>query len=152
MCGRIDLQEETMKQRRSWQAILLFILTVVCGCGGGSGSSRTGGSSNSGTQGNSGNGAGNTSQVIVRVSPGQVTMGVGETQTFTAAVTGSANTAVDWQVKEGSAGGTITPQGYYQAPFTPGTYHVVAISQSGSNSSVSVPVTVIAGGGVVTVQ
>jgi len=45
-------------------------------------------------------------------------------------VTGSANTAVNWKVQEGAAGGTITTSGVYTAPQKSGTYHVTATSQA----------------------
>jgi N-acetylneuraminic acid mutarotase len=54
----------------------------------------------------------------------------GATQTFTASVTGTTNTAVTWGVQEGAAGGSITTAGIYTAPAGAGTFHVVATSQA----------------------
>ncbi len=48
------------------------------------------------------------SQVTVSITPLTADLVEGATQTFTATVTGSANTAVAWKVQEGTAGGTIT--------------------------------------------
>lgn len=66
--------------------------------------------------------------VSVAVTPGAITLKPAATQTFTAAVVNTPNTAVTWSVQEGAAGGTITAGGVYTAPATTGTYHVVATS------------------------
>jgi len=49
-------------------------------------------------------------------------------QTFTATVTGATNTAVTWELVEGTSAGTITQGGVFTASTTPGTYHVIARS------------------------
>ena len=51
--------------------------------------------------------------VAVSVSPVNATVNQGATQTFTASVTGTTNTAVTWGVQEGAAGGSITTAGIY---------------------------------------
>ncbi|HET7788160.1 MAG TPA: hypothetical protein VFL36_19470 [Myxococcales bacterium] len=71
----------------------------------------------------------------VSISPGIATIAPGAAQTFTAAVSGAANSAVTWSVQEGSAGGTIDATGHYTAPATPGTYHVVATSAADATKS-----------------
>jgi streptogramin lyase len=49
---------------------------------------------------------------------------------FTASVSGATNTAVTWELLEGSpSAGTITSSGNYTAPGIPGIYHVIARSQ-----------------------
>ena len=64
------------------------------------------------------------------MAPNNVTLLEGATQTFTATVTGTTNTAVTWSVQE-SFGGTINSTGLYTAPQnTWGTFHVVATSQA----------------------
>lgn len=77
----------------------------------------------------------------VAVSPGTVTVLAGHTQTFTATVLGSSNTAVTWNVVEGASGGTISAAGVYTAPNTPGAYHVTATSQVDSTVSPQATVT-----------
>lgn len=66
----------------------------------------------------------------------------GQTQQFTAAVTGSVNRTVVWTVQEGPIGGSINDAGIYTAPATTGIYHVLATSAANhyqsSMASVSV--------------
>lgn len=70
--------------------------------------------------------------IVVSISPSSVTLNTGQTQQFTAAVTGTANTAVTWQVN-GIIGGLSTygyiSTGLYTAP-----------SQAPSNPQVTVTV------------
>ena len=76
------------------------------------------------------------------ISPATAAVDACQTTTFTAAVTGTSNTAVTWSVSEGSAGGTITSAGVYTAPATAGTYHVVATSQADTTKTKTATVTV----------
>jgi len=72
--------------------------------------------------------------VIVSVSPSTATVFRDATQTFTATVTGTTNSAVTWSVTE-SSGGTIDSAGVYTPPPNgSGTFHVVATSQASSTS------------------
>jgi hypothetical protein len=80
--------------------------------------------------------------ITVSVSPASTTVNQGATQTFTASVTGTADTAVTWSVQEAAAGGLITPAGVYTAPQAAGTFHVVATSQADSTKSAAAAVTV----------
>ncbi|HTT72321.1 MAG TPA: hypothetical protein VMG32_13940, partial [Anaeromyxobacteraceae bacterium] len=80
--------------------------------------------------------------VGISISPTAVNVAPGGQETFSALVTGAANTAVTWSVLEGAAGGTITSAGVYTAPGTAGTYHVVATSQADSTASAAAVVTV----------
>ncbi|HEX8434706.1 hypothetical protein [Archangium sp.] len=66
--------------------------------------------------------------VVVTVTPAATTVDQGAVVELTSTVTGNDNTAVTWAVEGGDANGTITPQGAYTAPSTPGTYSVVATS------------------------
>jgi len=65
--------------------------------------------------------------VTVIVDPPTVELTTGGAMGFVAIVTGTANTAVTWSVRE-AGGGTVSATGAYTAPATPGTYHVVATS------------------------
>jgi hypothetical protein len=69
-----------------------------------------------------GTGSGGTSPpagVTVTVTPYTPMVGIGQTQQFSAQVSGSANTAVTWSVyNAGAVNGTITSSGLYTAPAT----------------------------------
>jgi hypothetical protein len=84
----------------------------------------------------------NVDIVTVAVTPTTFTLAGGTTKLFSATVTGSTNKAVTWTVQEGSAGGTISTGGTYTAPFTPGTYHVVATSKADNTKNATATVTV----------
>ena len=75
--------------------------------------------------------------VTVAVSPAAASMKVGQTQQFSATVANATNTAVNWSVTEGSAGGTVSSSGLYVAPANAGTYHVVATSAADPAASTS---------------
>jgi predicted secreted protein len=62
------------------------------------------------------------------------TVKVGQTLTFTATVTGNSNTDVSWKVDQ-TNGGTITDEGLYTAPDTPGTYSVTVTSDANKKRS-----------------
>lgn len=61
---------------------------------------------------------------------------------FSAKVEGTSDQSVSWSVDEGNAGGTITPQGVYTAPDSPGTYHVTATSNANKDRKATVAVQV----------
>ena len=99
-------------------ALAIAVVIGVWGCGGGSNPP----SSSTSTP--------TPPSVSVTVTPNSVTLSAGATQSFTAAVTGTTNTAVTWSVQE-SAGGAIDSTGVYTAPQnSSGTFHVVATSQA----------------------
>jgi hypothetical protein len=72
--------------------------------------------------------------VSVWLTPRVVTVTTQGKQTFSASVSGATNKQVTWSVLE-SAGGTISPDGLYTAPSTPGTYTVVVTSQADPSKS-----------------
>jgi len=97
-----------------------------------------------------------SAQVSVTISPTSVTLATLATQSFTATVTGSTNTAVNWQVN-GVAGGNSTVglvsttiantsnESLYLGPASvpsPATVTVTAVSQADSTKSASATVTV----------
>jgi hypothetical protein len=63
------------------------------------------------------------------------------TARFTASVTGTADGTVTWSVQE-SAGGSVSSDGTYTAPSTPGTYHLVATSHADPTKSATIAVAV----------
>ncbi|HEX9121606.1 MAG TPA: kelch repeat-containing protein [Terriglobales bacterium] len=81
--------------------------------------------------------------VAIGVSPTSGDMEPGATQQFTATVTGSVNHAVTWSVQEGAVGGSITTDGMYTAPASPGRYHVLA-KQASITASATLTVATLA--------
>ncbi len=86
------------------------------------------------------------SGIRVQVTPTAVTIGAGETQQFTASVTGTSNTSVTWEVNgtaggDPNNGGTITSGGLYTAPPT-GTASVTIKAVSGADQATSGTATV----------
>lgn len=77
--------------------------------------------------------------VTVTVSPATVTLAPGDTQQFTATVTGTTNTAVTWS----ASGGTITSNGLYTAGSATGNFSVTARTSTNP---------VVVGGAAVTIQ
>jgi len=85
-----------------------------------------------------------TPAVTVTVSPGTVTLGVGQTQQFSAVVTGTTNTAVTWSVNP--AVGTVSSGGLYSAPATlgsPQTVTVTATSVANTSKTATASVTIV---------
>jgi hypothetical protein len=98
------------------------ILMIACG----SGSNNNGG----------GGGGGNQIAVVISSQSGATSVNVTKTLSFTATVTGTTNTAVNWQVNlvpgGAAASGTIGTSGVYTAPATApsGTVSITAVSQA----------------------
>jgi len=86
------------------------------------------------------------SPTVITITPGSASVPSGNTQSFTASVTGGSvsTQSVSWSILEGSAGGTIDANGNYTAPSTPGIYHVLAIWSADASVSASATVTVTA--------
>lgn len=80
--------------------------------------------------------------VVVTIAPATAAVDACGTLQLTATVSGASDGAITWAVREGSAGGTVTPAGVYTAPAAAGTYHVVATSQAATASSASAEITV----------
>jgi hypothetical protein len=81
--------------------------------------------------------------LAVSLTPSPMTMSTLASQTFTATVTGATEKGVTWSIEEGSTGGSITQDGTYTSPRTPGTYHVVATSKADTTKSARATVTVV---------
>jgi hypothetical protein len=80
--------------------------------------------------------------ITVLVTPGSVTVLRDSTQTFTAKVTGTTNTAITWSMEQGS-GGTIDSTGLYTPPPNgSGIFYVIATSQANSAAAGSAVVVV----------
>ncbi len=108
------------------RALVLFaLLVVLTDCGGGRG------------------GSGNPIPIVVSIAPSTTNLLQGGVQSFTAIITGTSNSAVNWSVQEGAAGGSITNMGVYTAPNISGTFHVIATSQADTARSAAATVTVV---------
>ena len=77
-------------------------------------------------------------QISISVSPTTASLQTGAQQQFSAAVSGTTNTAVTWK----ASGGTVTNGGLYTAPSLAGTYTVTVTSAADSSKSSSAVVTV----------
>jgi hypothetical protein len=116
--------------------VLFLLFTVECGGGGGSG-----GSTNSNPD--------PPSIKIAPVSPPSVTLNLGASQQFHTSVSGTSNTAIEWQVngKAGgsSATGTVSTGGLYTAPANlsqAATFTVTAVAQADTSQTTSATVKV----------
>jgi hypothetical protein len=107
--------------------LALALLVAIVGCGG-SGNGGGGGTDTGGS----------TGVVRVSIDPVSATVAPGGTRTFSANVTGTTNTAVNWT----ATGGSITQAGVFTAPDTTGTYKVRAISQADTSVIAESTVTV----------
>ena len=85
--------------------------------------------------------------ITVTISPSNARVTVGQSQQFTAVVTGTTTTSVTWSVTPPTGCGTITLTGLYQAPLTMpiGTCMVTATSTVPGGGSASVTVQIIGG-------
>src|SRR6476660_9638586 len=111
-------------------AIALLIATVMAasGCSGGSGSgSRIG--PPPGTGGSSGGSSSSSpGPAGVSIYPTTETLRIGGQRRFSGWDSTVGQYDVTWSLQEGSAAGTITADGLYTAPSTPGIFHLIATS------------------------
>jgi len=118
-------------------AVAAVVISLACGCGGGSSAPPPSPVPN----------------ISVVVFPPSTTVQAGDTQLFTATVTGTAQTAVDWSVNSVPGGnntvGTITPSGLYTAPANvpnPPTVSVTAALHADPTRSGNASVTILSPG------
>lgn len=101
-----------------------ILLIITTSCGGGA---------------NSNSGGSNGGGVSIAISPTTATVPANGTQQFQAMVTGSSNTAVQWQVNGvtggNAASGTISTAGLYTAPSTPVALQVTVSAVASADSS-----------------
>lgn len=124
-----------------WLSTCLILFSLVA-CGGGSSNSEGGG--------NTGGGGGTTPPptISITISPTSATVSAGGTQQFQATVTGSSNTAVQWEVNQVPGGssqtGTISTTGLYTAPPTTTALQVTvtAVAQANTAKTASASVAV----------
>ncbi len=81
--------------------------------------------------------------IVVTVSPAAAVVQLGNSKSLTAAVTGTANIAVNWSVLGGSGNGTVTVAGVYTAPSSmPASSTVTVRATSAANGSSSADVSI----------
>ena len=78
----------------------------------------------------------------VTINPREVTIHVGQTQTFEAVVKGTRSTGIRWEIAERNAG-RIAQDGTYTAPHHIGLYHIVATSEENPAARAVAKVTVV---------
>jgi len=81
-----------------------------------------------------------TPTISVAINPTSESLQAGNTQAFSATVTGTANTGVTWT----ASGGTISSAGLYTAGSTVGSYSVTATSVADASKFAKATVTIIA--------
>jgi uncharacterized delta-60 repeat protein len=86
-----------------------------------------------------------TPGLTITIKPSTASLRTGETQFFSATVTGADTNAVLWHVEEGVPGGTIDANGLYLAPSVAGTYHVTVASPADISKTATAVVTVTTG-------
>lgn len=87
-----------------------------------------------------------SSRAAVVVSPASATLGPDIALPLSARVDDAPDASVIWSVTGGDAAGTVTADGVYSAPPTPGVYTVIATSVYDVEKSATVTVTVAFGG------
>jgi phosphatidylinositol-3-phosphatase len=127
--------------RQVYGLILVIASVPGIGCGGGSGAPSTSAAPTPAP--------GAPNAVSVSISPSSANVTVGSTEQFTAAVSGTANAAVTWEVNGAaggnSAAGTVTSSGLYTAPASvpnPAMVQVSATAQADASKSSMAAVTV----------
>jgi hypothetical protein len=112
-------------------ALAIFAL-LLFSCGGGS------------SQPASTDPSGGTGTASVSIGPRRAALTTGQTQTFTATVTGNSVTTVTWEVDSIAGGnssvGTVTAAGVYSPPSSPGSHTVTARSVADSTASAAATV------------
>jgi hypothetical protein len=119
--------------------VLIAGLTLTAACG-----ASSSGSSIAGPTGPTSPTGPAPTGIVVSLTPLSSQVAPGGSITFTASVTGSADTGVTWSVQEGAAGGSVSASGVYRAPAAAGTYHVVAASHADASKFQVATVTVTA--------
>lgn len=115
--------------RRIFAVLSLVVIGLLIGCGGGGGNKNE------------------LPNVQMSIDPFQVSLDAGQTQQFTATVTGSTNTAVTWHISgtgcSGAACGAVSANGLYTAPTLIASNATVKVSAtSQANTSVTMSSTV----------
>src|SRR5271169_1868045 len=87
-----------------------------------------------------------TPAAAVSISPASETLRTGEQRQFSGWDSTVGQYDVTWSLQEGAAAGTITADGLYTAPGTPGNFHLIATSSHNTNLSATASLAVVSVG------
>jgi len=128
--------------RSTVTAVLLAFLMAVAGCAGGPQSRSSVNTSRGGS-----NPPGDPSaQGAVSIYPASETLRTSGQRRFSGWDSSVGQHDVTWSLQEGVAAGTITTDGVYTAPPTPGTFHLIATSSHNTGLSATAPLTIVSVG------
>lgn len=82
----------------------------------------------------------------VSIFPATETLRIGGQRQFSGWDASVGQYDVTWNLEEGPAAGSITADGLYTAPSTPGTFHLIATSSHNTNFSASAPLNIVSVG------
>ncbi len=85
--------------------------------------------------------------ISITISPTSFSLNPGQSHSFTATVTGSSNTGVNWS----ATGGTVNGSGNYTAGTTTGTFSVTATSQADTTKFATAAITITSASSTTTV-
>jgi len=119
--------------------LLAFVIAAV-GCSGGSVSKGDTQSSGSTPP------ADPTPAAAVSILPASETLRTGGQRQFSGWDSSVGQYDVTWSLQEGAAAGTITAEGLYTAPSTPGNFHLIATSSHNTNLRATAPLTIVSVG------
>ena len=124
--------------------LLLAFQVSVTNCGGplSSVNNRAGSSSH---PGGGSNPPGNPNSTI-SIFPESETLRIGGQRQFSGWDATVGQYDVTWNLEEGTEAGSITADGLYTAPSTPGTFHLIATSSHNTALSASAPLTIVSVG------
>ena len=86
------------------------------------------------------------SSPAVSISPASETLRTGGQRQFSGWDSTVGQYDVTWSLEEGAAAGTITADGLYTAPGSPGTFHLIATSSHNTSFSATAPLTIVSTG------
>jgi galactose oxidase-like protein len=130
-----------MLRMTSIAVVLVFLVTVVA-CSGGPVST----SSANTTRGGSSSPSDPSARGAISIFPGSEILRTGGQRRFSGWDSTVGQYDVTWSLQEGAAAGTITTDGVYTAPLTPGTFHLIATSSHNTGLSATAPLTIVSVG------
>jgi Galactose oxidase, central domain len=123
-------------------ALVLAFLVAVIGCSGGPVST----SSFNTARGGSNSASDPSASGAVSIYPARETLRTEGQRRFSGWDSTVGQYDVTWSLQEGAAAGTITTDGVYTAPLTPGIFHLIARSSHNTDLSATAPLTIVSVG------